>query len=412
VGKKASLKRLHFCNFKLNALLEVTNAINDDLSSEDLLSKFEQLLIKELNIGKIVIFASIPEWTITLESGGKVENFEVINVQKDLLSLEEITTTSSTENPNLSSYDFIIPVFHDTRPLAYVLIGDVDEEKEGVSPTIKHLSFIQTLTNVIFVALENKKLLRENIKQEGMRKELELATKMQTMLIPNAENFPKNDYISIETFYLPHFEVGGDYYDFVQISEDELFFCIADVSGKGISAAILMSNFQASLKASLKAGVDLTELVTKLNERVIESAQGEKFITFFAAKYNYKTRELRYVNAGHNPPFLYFAKSKELKLLKEGCPGMGMLDDLPPVKEGVIQVKKSAKIICYTDGLAELEYEGKEEGGLDALEVCLSDKLPVSYAFERIIRTLGLEKSNTALFDDITLLGIDFLSKS
>ncbi len=197
MAKKASLKRLHFCNFKLNALLEVTNAINADLSAESLLKNFEQLLIKELNIGKIIIFASTPSWEMVLQSGGKTENYENINIENDLLPHEAITTTTSTENPHLESYDFIIPVSHKTRPLAYVLIGDVDEEKEGLSPSIKHLSFIQTLTNVIFVALENKKLLRENIKQEGMRKELELASKMQTMLIPDPERFPKNKYISI-----------------------------------------------------------------------------------------------------------------------------------------------------------------------------------------------------------------------
>ncbi len=205
--------------------------------------------------------------------------------------------------------------------------------------------------------------------------------------------------------------MGGDYYDFVQISENELFFCIADVSGKGISAAILMSNFQASMKAYLREGLNLTDLVTKLNDRVVENAQGEKFITFFAAIYNYQTRELKYVNAGHTPPFLYFTKTKELKQLTEGCPGMGMLDDLPPVKEGRLIIRKSAKIICYTDGLAELKYENKVEGGLIALEACMSDKLPVSYAFERVKKILNLEKSNIALFDDISLLGIDFLQQ-
>ena len=86
--------------------------------------------------------------------------------------------------------------------------------------------------------------------------------------------------------------MGGDYYDVIQLSEDEVGFCIADVSGKGISAAILMSNFQANLRALFTQEISLKQLVCKLNNRVLESANGEKFITLFIAKYNYPERNL------------------------------------------------------------------------------------------------------------------------
>ena len=343
-----------------------------------------------------------------LESGAKKSEYENINTETDLLYLQEITSTSSTKNKTLSAYDFIIPVFHNTTPLAFVLIGDVDEEKEGVSPTIKHLSFIQTLTNVIFVAIENKRLYNENLAQERIKKEMELASKMQNMLVPDANQFPKNKYISIESFYLPHFEVGGDYYDFEQVSEDELFFCIADVSGKGISAAILMSNFQASLKAYLHSGLDLPDLVSKLNHRVSERAQGEKFITVFFGKYNFKTSELRYINAGHNPPYLYDKHTKKRQALTKGCVGMGMLDELPTINEGVIKIKNNSKLLCYTDGVAELDYEGVKEGGLIAIEKSISDNKSIKEDLNFLFSELNINKSNPALFDDITILGVEF----
>ncbi len=408
MASKSSIRRLKFCTFKLNSLLNFTNAINDNLPVEELLSKYENLLLNELNMGKVAVFAYVKEWKIMLQAGGRKGDIIDISVEEDLLEFEEITTTPSTENEHLSAFDFIIPVFHDTKPIAYVLIGDVEEEHEGVSPTIKHLHFVQTLTNVIFVAIENKRLYSQSLKQERIKKELELASRMQSMLVPDSNMFPKNDYICLDSFYLPHFDVGGDYYDWEQLSEENFFFCIADVSGKGISAALLMSNFQASLKAYLHTGIDLTNLIKNLNTRVIDSAQGEKFITFFAGKYNYANRELKYINAGHNPPLLYDKSTKEIFELKDGCPGVGMLDEIPFIKEGEIQIKNPSKLICYTDGLSELENENKEEIGLTELEKCMSNNNSITDNFKCLQKVLKLERGNPALFDDITILGIEF----
>ena len=116
------------------------------------------------------------------------------------------------------------------------------------------MRFIQTISNILIVAIENIRLYNENLRQVAIKRELELASKMQTMLIPEDENLPSNKHIRFKAFYHPHFEVGGDYYDVISLSEDQVGFCIADVSGKGISAAILMSNFQANLRALFTRG--------------------------------------------------------------------------------------------------------------------------------------------------------------
>lgn len=408
MATKASIKRMKFCNFKLDTLLKITRAINEDVGVDALLEKFRSLLLDELNIGKLIVYAFSTEWSLVLISGIKKKQIENISIQDDLLVHEEITPVSSTKNKKLNNFDFIIPVFHDTKPIAYVLIGDVEEEKAGVSPTIKHILFIQTLTNIIFVAVENKRLHDESIKQERLKKEMELASQMQAMLVPDANDFPKNDFVSIETFYLPHFDVGGDYYDFEKINDNELFFCIADVSGKGISAAILMSNFQASLKAFLHTKIKLPDLIVRLNERVVASAQGQKFITFFSAIYNYQTKELQYINAGHNAPFLFDITNNKLSELKDGTVGIGMLDEIPFINEGHVKIENSSKLICYTDGLAELENDNKEEIGLSELEKCMSNEKSVQENFRCLQKTLDLKKGNPALFDDITILGVDF----
>ena len=183
---KASLRRLKLSNFKLNTLLDITQAINDNLSTEDLIDRYEKILCTELNIGKVVVFSFNKKWRKILISGfDKMKLDEGFTLLENLDQYTDITNLTATSKPKiLDPYDVIIPVFHKNTALAYVLIGDIEEERTGISPTIKHLHFIQTLTNVIIVAIENKRLFSENLRQEGIRKELELASKMQSMLIP------------------------------------------------------------------------------------------------------------------------------------------------------------------------------------------------------------------------------------
>ncbi len=167
-----------------------------------------------------------------------------------------------------------------------MLIGDIDEEGEGMSPLIKHLNFIQTISGIIVVAIENQRLFRETLRQEALRRELELASRMQMMLIPDNTRLPADGKIRAQGFYYPHYEVGGDYYDFLTLSDNVVGFCIADVSGKGMSAALLMSNFQASLRAIFTSETSLEEMIRKLNTLVVINSAGERFITLFIARYN------------------------------------------------------------------------------------------------------------------------------
>jgi sigma-B regulation protein RsbU (phosphoserine phosphatase) len=258
------------------------------------------------------------------------------------------------------------------------------------------------------VAIENKRLFQETLRQEALKREMELASKMQTMLIPADEKLPCNKYICIKAFYHPHFDVGGDYYDVIQLSNDEVGFCIADVSGKGISAAILMSNFQANLRALFTARQDLTDTLHRLNKSVMNSAKGEKFITLFIARYHFKTRELKYVNAGHNPPLLYKPGTRKMTQLSSGCVGMGMLDDLPFINEAMIRVDEPAKLFCYTDGLVEVMQDSGVEFGTENLEKEISNDNPLEANIQSIIENQKIMEGSAAIFDDISIIGAQF----
>lgn len=401
-------ERHRISSFKLHALLSITQAINENLSVEELLARYRNLLEEDLKIGKILIFKfDEKRWECLLFWGLDEEVSKTIVVERDLLKYNEITTLTSSGDELARHFDIVIPVYKTVNPIAYILIGDL-EEGEGVSPVIKHLSFVQTLSNIIMVAIENIRMFNELLRQEALKKELELASRMQSMLIPRNETLPKNNHIRITSFYHPHYEVGGDYYDCIRLSPEEIGFCIADVSGKGISAALLMSNFQANLRALFSHEISLTLLVEKLNERVMSNANGEKFITLFIAKYNYRTRELNFVNAGHNPPVLYHIKSRRLVFLRSGCVGIGMLDEIPFIQHGSMFIKEPSKMICYTDGLVELIDDTGVGFGTAVIEENIANNRPVSENIDSIIHSRGILSGNKAIFDDITILGIEF----
>jgi len=404
----STFRRLKLFTFKLNALLDITQAINENLSIEDLLKRYEKILRDELNIGKVLIYKFSEKWECILVSGFKDDTYKKIVVEEDLLPYSEITFITASPNVDLQYFDIIIPVIHKDNPIAFVLIGDIDEEMEGVSPTIKHLRFIQILSNIIIVAIENKRLFNESLRQEAIKKELELASRMQTMLIPNKEILPKNDGFFVTAFYHPHFDVGGDYYDCFELSKNEFGFCMADVSGKGVSAALLMSNFQANLRALFTNEISLVSLIEKLNERVITSANGEKFITLFVAKYNCKTKILEYINAGHNPPLLYEVDNKKITLLNSGCVGVGMLDKIPVIKKATWNINQKTKLFTYTDGLIELIDENGVEFGTQVIEKNISNDKSIDENITDIIKKQNILTGSTAIFDDISILGIEF----
>ena len=397
--------------FKLNSLLEITRAINDNQPVEVLLERYVDILCNKLNIGKVVMFKHQTEWECILSSGVSCDVSDSIRVEEQFLSYSDITFVSSDQD-NLPGFDIVIPVFNNYVPIAYVLIGDLEEEKEGISPVIKHLQFIQTISNVIVVAIENIRLFQDSLKQEALRKELELATQMQNMLVPQSSTLPKNKYLVMNAFYKPHFEVGGDYYDCIDLGDNKIGFCVADVSGKGMAAALLMSNFQATLRALFTSDIPMEALLQKLNKRVYESAQGDKFITLFIARYDYETRQLEYVNAGHTQTILYQTENKKIILLESACLGMGMIEQLPFINEKEISINENSLMLSYTDGLVELLSDTEEnnvKSAFHVLEAAIQHSLEIDNVIDEIIEAHNLKGSNQAIFDDITLLGIKFI---
>jgi sigma-B regulation protein RsbU (phosphoserine phosphatase) len=404
--RKGFADRLKISKFKLDSLLDITLSINANLPTEDLLSKYEFILRNNLGIGKILIFKHSGTWECIL-NGGFPKHFETIDVESRLSGICEIFF--GAPDLGFEGVDIIVPVYNNNVHLAFVFIGDIEEEGEGMSPVLKHLNFIQTISSIIIVAIENIRLFKDSLRQAALKKELELAAKMQKMLIPDNSQMPKNPKVIVNGFYFPHYEVGGDYYDCIRLSDTKTGLCIADVSGKGISAAILMSNFQASLRALFTCDIELEMLVKKLNSIVVANAAGEKFITLFVARYDHKSRVLEYINAAHNPPVLYNTVSGAILHLRTSCVGIGMLDEIPSVAKSEIKIKDFSKIVCYTDGLSELKYADGNDIGTKEIISHISNSDPVETNMRDMISDLGLPNNNPSTFDDVSIIAADLV---
>lgn len=398
--------KLDLKEFQLRALLDITKAINNNLSRGELLKLYEQIMREQLGITRLTLFERVEGWKRILAYGA---NAEILDAAADGLfgGYTDISVITPDQEHRMAGFDVAIPVFHRDRPLAFLLIGDLEEEEQRMSPTVKHLNFIQTLTNLIAVALENKRLGRQALQQERDKRELELAAEMQSMLIPR--DLPHDGQVDAAAWYLPHRQVGGDYYDMIRTGDGELVIAMADVSGKGMAAALLMSNVQATLRALLQYTEEpLDELIHDLNDKVSTNARGERFVTFFLGRIDLNARRMRYVNAGHNAPLLHHKGA--ITELTTGSIALGMMPRLPFLAIGEADLPPGCTLLCYTDGLIEQEDAREEPFGTAPLKKALTEfSLAGADSLNTaIIGAFEAHRAGLPYLDDIALLSCSF----
>lgn len=389
---------------KLNSLLELTKAINNNFSKAALLKLFEFVLNGELNIERIALFVRGEEWVIEINEGN-IEVVNKINVKEDLLKFQVIQNVSRFPGDTYKGFEYLIPIVNKKNILAYVLIGGFNlKELDSIDQT---LNFIETVANFIIISLENKRLFKVQLEQERVSKEVELASQVQNMLIPS--ELPHNEFYDVAGHYQPHGSIGGDYYDFISIDESKVAFCICDVSGKGISAGMLMANVQAQLRSMLNKYDSLEQLVDVLNFKLFEITKGERYVTMFLGVFDLNTRELRFVNAGHNPIILH--QNNEIVDLKKGCTILGAFDQLPMIEAGKIILEKNAFVLCYTDGLNELENELEEMFGNERLNTFVFQNHDINSQdfVKKLTEELIKFKGDNDYNDDVSVLACKFL---
>lgn len=401
IGKFEEYEReLHLKQLQINNLLSITQAINSNHSAAEIFEMYRNFLGFTMSIKKMALyFSENDRWNCVCHIGidEAIYNLDATETLRDYRRLTSIVDKS---NSLLSHFDNIIPVFHKDTPIAHVLIGGFDEKEDRYNK----IQFITALTNVIAVAMENKRLFKRQIEQEVIRKEMKLANEMQLSLVPT--KMPQGESYELASVYIPHLSVGGDLYDFIQFEDkNRIVFCIADISGKGLAAALLMANFQANLRSIVRRRITPESFIRVLNKAIFRITKGERYITFFVAEFDQRTRKLRYINAGHTPPFL-FSQGKTIPLT-EGCTFLGWLEELPKdIQIGEITIPDEAMLVCFTDGITDVcNQQGELFGDEGLAQFIHSTGLCSAATFnQKLIDHLNIFKGKENYTDDFTLV--------
>jgi sigma-B regulation protein RsbU (phosphoserine phosphatase) len=272
------------------------------------------------------------------------------------------------------------------------------------------IQLLQSVATQTGLALDNSRLLTamaaEVAQRERLNREIEIAREVQERLFP--QSYPPVPGIEYCGKCRPALAVGGDYYDFLPLSDGKLGIAIGDISGKGISAALLMSGLRASLRGQTMAGLhDLAGLMHNVNLLVFEASSANRYATFFYGEYDPATRKLIYVNAGHNAPMIL---RDEVIRLDAGGPVVGLLKGAG-YEQGECQLEPGDVLVGFTDGISEAmtadDEEWEEERMLAALEACRGRS-----AAEMIDSVMAAADAFTAgapQHDDMTLVVVKVL---
>lgn len=252
-------------------------------------------------------------------------------------------------------------------------------------------------------ALENEHLHKEALLKEKIKKELSVASTIQQKIIPaELPTIPGYDIAGIN---IPSAEVGGDYYDCMKLNDGRFALIIADVAGKGVPSALLVSTLNASLYSYLDLQIPLSEMALKINTIIFNASTPDKFITFFIAVLNPDNGELDVINAGHNP-ILILKRDKSLKKIDAGGVAFGMFDMGLPFDGEKLTLEKGERILLYTDGIPEAMNEKEEEYSDPKMEEFFCNNTPENAAdfINNIVADVRKHTAGTPQSDDITAL--------
>lgn len=264
------------------------------------------------------------------------------------------------------------------------------------------VALLTALSAQAAIALERDRLLKESIQKEILESELRLATDIQAGFWPG--EVPEYENVSFAGDSRPARHVGGDYYDFVPIDEQRIALVIADVSGKGVGAALMMAELRAVLRARLKSPLSLEEVVGALNNVLVEDTPVGKFATLFVGILNTDDLVFQYVNAGHDPPFLLRARGDLLEL-REGGPIVGFKQGLP-FPAGEEELDSGDLLVMFTDGVSETQREPEEFFGRDRLvaEIRSHREKHPEELIQHIQKTLESFQGDQPQHDDVTMV--------
>lgn len=327
--------------------------------SEGVLARHPTLIDFEAEPGRRVVSSDLsPEQAGEMEAA--VDSLRALPVVRDFMHRDQLAgPPGSPEAMTLdvlrrADIKYLLPVRYGGRVPGLLMLG---RKVTGLSYTAEEISLLTTLANQVGVALQNASLYRQSLDKAVMEEELALARKIQERLLPAA--IPSVFPFEISAVNVPSKQVGGDFYDLVDLRDGRVLFAIADVAGKGVPAALLTSMLQASLRTQVAVAASPGTILRNLNALTWEFTGSDQFATFFLGVLDSRRCELTYVNAGHNYPFLV-RPDGSLRQLEEG--GL-LLGAFPGIEwsESRVPLCHGDRLVVYTDGVTEARPPDRDE---------------------------------------------------
>ena len=410
---------------QLNLLMELVGKINSNLEPDKLLREImdsakiimdtEASSLFLLSEDKSKLILTVPTGPATAELSGKsipssqglsgwvVQNKEpllVHDVQKDPRFAGELSTSSFVTKDLIC-----VPLInHDGK-----VIGALQaiNRKKPEDLTEELIPVFQTLANQAAIAIENAKLQQQRIEKEIMVKELEVARTIQSGFwpkeVPNIPNY------RIAGCSKPAKSVGGDYYDYIPIPNTHRWgFTVADVTGKGVPASLLMATMRASLRSHVENNNNVEDSINKVNKLIFEDSPIDKFITAVYGELDTESHTFKYVNAGHNNPYLLDVHNHKLSQLEMGGVMLGIMDPVDFDGES-ISLYPGNKLILFSDGIPEARNNEGDFFSDEAFEKWLLEHkhLSPSQMMMNLLKTIDAFSKGQAQSDDITLIIIE-----
>ena len=364
---------------QLNTLFELSKEFDAAIGTDRLIKLFSFALMGQMMVGRHAFFMRNQE--SSRDSGGSLKlmslrGFDLSLFDEDVLALladqkqlilfglDEGFPTLLTELRS-NSMALILPLLQRQEVVGIICLGAKGNRHPYTPPDIE---FLYALGNLAVVSLQNAELVEQRIEKERMEEELKVARDIQLRLLPG--QLPSFSGIHVATMALPSREVGGDYFDVVELTNDQVLFVIADVTGKGMPAALLMANMQACIHMTVPLSEPIEDRMRSLNRVIHRNTGADKFITAFCGIYNLSSRQLNYVNAGHESPFV-LRKSGELLRLQSGGLLLGVLPDVS-YAPGMITLEDGDVLVMFTDGVTEAMGADGEEYTDERLAACIS----------------------------------------
>lgn len=366
---------------QLSVLFEATRLLNSTLDLTELLELILRIARTEVKADRGSVFLVDHKhnelWSIVASgldhqeiriplgegvAGRVAQTGEIINVE-DAYSLDFFDSSFDQKFNYRTKSLLSLPIRHHSGHIVGV-IQLLNSEEERFSPA--NIEFLSRLTGHMAIALENARVHRDSLEKQRLEKEFALARTIQRSLLPDAP--PVVPGYDIAVLNDPCFEVGGDYFDFLNLGPQSLLLVVADVEGKGVSSALVMANLQATLRVLVMHLHSLEVLAFSLNEMLYNNTRSGKYLSVFLALVDTRKNIIQYINAGHVPPALVRGRTGEIKLLEEGGTVIGLFP-AADYKRGSIKLESGDILVCCTDGITSIADEhGHEYGPLRLAE--------------------------------------------